>query len=75
MTDKYSYIFQETFLLLELFLLRMFLKICVKNFSPDECALIVDLVQENKQILFGALSSSLTIEEKNTIWGDVAQQS
>ena len=37
-------------------------------------ALLVDLVQRNKQSLFGALSSSLTSEEKNIIWGDIAQQ-
>ena len=52
----------------------MSLKIRAKNFCPDECALLVDLVQENKQKLFGALSSSLTSEEKNIIWGDIAQQ-
>ena len=52
----------------------MSLKIRAKNFCPDEFALLVDIVQENKQKLFGALSSSLTSEEKNIIWGDIAQQ-
>ena len=52
----------------------MSLKTRAKNFCADECALFVDLVQENKSKLFGALSSSLTSEEKNIIWGDIAQQ-
>ena len=53
----------------------MSLKTRAKNFCADECALLVDLVQENKSKHFGALSSSLTNEEKNIIWGDIAQQS
>ena len=68
MTDKYKYLFLKTFLLLKLFLFTIYLKIRAKNFCPDECELLVDLVQENKHKLFGALSSSLTNEEKNIIW-------
>ena len=46
----------------------MSLKTRGKNFCADECALLVDLVQENKSELFGALSSSLTSEEKISSW-------
>ena len=74
MTDKYKHLFLKTFLLLKLFLLTMSLKISAKNCCPNECALLVDLVQENKHKPFGALSSSLTSEEKNIIWGNIAQQ-
>ena len=52
----------------------MSLKIRANNFCPGKCALLVDLVQENKQKLFGALSSSLISDEKNIIWGDIAQE-
>ena len=31
----------------------MSLKIRAKNFCPDECALLVDLVKENKPKIFG----------------------
>ena len=55
-------------------LITMSLKILVTNFYAEESALLIDLVQENKQILFVALNSSLTSEEKNIIWGDIAQQ-
>ena len=37
-------------------------------------ALLVDLVKRNKQKPFGAVTSSLTGEEKNIIWGDITQQ-
>ena len=74
MTDKYKYLILKTFLLLKLCVFTMSLKISAKNFCHDERELLVDLVQENKQKLFVVLSSSLTSEEKNIIWVDIAQQ-
>ena len=35
---------------------------------------LVDLVLENKSKLFGALSSSLSYDEKNKIWEDIAKE-
>ena len=52
----------------------MSVKSRAKNFSAEEIALLVDLVQENKPSLFGALSPSLTSEEKVNIWEDIAQK-
>ena len=52
----------------------MSVKSRAKNFSAEEIALLVDLVQENKPSLFGALSPSLTCEEKVNIWEDIAQK-
>ena len=52
----------------------MSVKSRAKNFSTEEIALLVDLVQENKPSLFGALSPSLTSEEKVNIWEDIAQK-
>ena len=46
----------------------MALKARAKNFSSDEITQLVDLVLENKSKLFGALSSSLSYDEKNKIW-------
>ena len=40
-----------------------------KNFSIQENNTLVDLILENKANLFGALSSSLTFDEKSAIWG------
>ena len=74
MTGKYKYVFLKTFVLSKLSLFTMFLKICTKNFCPDECALLVDLVQENRQKLFGAFIYPLTSEEKNIVCGDMEQQ-
>ena len=51
----------------------MSLKIGTKNFSADEIALLVDLIQEEKQNLFCAFSSSLTCEEKNSIWENIVR--
>ena len=53
----------------------MSVKSRAKNFSAEEIALLVDLVQENKPSLFGALSPSLTSEEKVNIWEDIAKYS
>ena len=50
----------------------MFLKTRAKNFCPEEITAIVDLVQENKSKPFGGFSASLTFEEKNKIWEDIA---
>ena len=40
------------------------LKIRANHFSPDEFALLVDLVQENKQKPLGAL----TVKRKYNVW-------
>ena len=52
----------------------MALKARAKNFSSDEITQLVDLVLENKSKLFGALSSSLSYDEKNKIWEDIAKE-
>ena len=52
----------------------MALKARAKNFSSNEITQIVDLVLENKSKLFGALSSSLSYDEKNKIWEDIAKE-
>ena len=51
----------------------MSIKTRSKNFSADEISTLVDLVQENKSKLFGSLSSSLTYEEKNNVWKEIAE--
>ena len=51
MTDKYKYLCFKTYFL-------------AKNFYPDECALLVDLVQENKPKLSG-LSILLSPVKRN----------
>ena len=43
-----------------------------KNFSDSEITNLVDLVLENKPKLFGAFSSTLTFDEKNKIWEQIA---
>ena len=43
-----------------------------KNFSIQENNTLVDLILENKAKLFGALSSSLTFDEKSAIWESIA---
>ena len=52
----------------------MALKARAKNFYSDEITQLVDLVLENKSKLFGALSSSLSYDEKNKIWEDIAKE-
>ena len=56
------YLSKHSYYLNEIILLTMSLKIRANNFCPDECELLVDLVQENKQKPFWALSSFLTTE-------------
>ena len=43
-----------------------------KIFSDDEIMTLVDLVEENKSKVFGALSSTLTADDKNKIWEEIA---
>ena len=43
-----------------------------KNFSIQENNTLVDQILENKAKLFGALSSSLTFDEKSAIWESIA---
>ena len=43
-----------------------------KNFSYSEITTLVDLVLENKSKLFGAFSSTLIFDEKNSIWEQIA---
>ena len=49
-------------------------RIRAKNFSQDEIKTMVDLIEENKASLFGALSSKLTFDDKNQIWEKIAGQ-
>ena len=44
----------------------------VKNFSSDEISKLVEFVYENKSQLFGSLSSSLSYDDKNRMWEDIA---
>ena len=50
------------------------MKTRAKNFSSDEISSLVDLVLENKSKLFGALSCSLTFDEKNNVWAEIANE-
>ena len=43
-----------------------------KKFSDDEVISIVDIIEENKSKIFGALSSTLTADDKNKIWEEIA---
>ena len=52
----------------------MSMKTRAKNFSSEEISSLVDLVLENKSKLFGALSCSLTFDEKNNVWEDIAKE-
>ena len=45
-----------------------------KNFSDDEIMTLIDIVGENKAKIFGALSSTLTADDKNKVWEEVACQ-
>ena len=45
-----------------------------KNFSSDEISMFVDFVHQNKSQLFGLLSSSLTYNDKNRVWKDIAKE-
>ena len=45
-----------------------------KNFSEDEIMTLIDIVGENKAKIFGALSSTLTADDKNKVWEEVACQ-
>ena len=50
------------------------MKTHANNFSSDEQSSQVDLVLENKSKLFGALSCSLTLDEKNNVWAYIANE-
>ena len=52
----------------------MSMKTRAKNFSSEEISSLVDLVLENKSKLFGALRCSLTFDEKNNVWEDIAEE-
>ena len=43
-----------------------------KNFSNQEINSLVDLVMENKSKLIGAFSCTLSFEDKNNIWEEIA---
>ena len=45
-----------------------------KVFSLEEVMTLVDLMEANKSSLFGALSSSLTMDDKNKVWQDIARK-
>ena len=49
-------------------------KTCAKNFSSDEISMLVDFVHENKSKLFSSLSSSLSYDDKNRVWEDIAKE-
>ena len=44
-----------------------------KNFFSDEISTLVDLIHDNKFNLFGALSSTLTQEEKNNACKEILE--
>ena len=48
-------------------------KIRAKNFAFDEISMLVDYVHENKSQLFVSLSSSLSYDDKNRVWEDIAK--
>ena len=52
----------------------MAMKTRAKNFSSDEISSLVDLLLENKSKLFGALSCSMTFDEKNNVCEDIANE-
>ena len=43
-----------------------------KCFSSDEVMTLVDLICVEKSSLFGALSTTLTFDDKNKVWEDIA---
>ena len=43
-----------------------------KCFSKDEVMTLVDLICVEKSSLFGALSTTLTFDDKNKVWEDIA---
>ena len=45
-----------------------------KAFSQDEVMALVDLLDVNRSRLFGALSATLTMDEKNKVWQDIARK-
>ena len=45
-----------------------------KPFSQDEIMSLVDLLDANKSSLFGAFSATLTMDEKNKVWQDIARK-
>ncbi|KAI6661447.1 hypothetical protein LOD99_13319 [Oopsacas minuta] len=43
-----------------------------KNFTQEEIMSLVDLIHEQKSKLFGALTSTLTFDDKNKIWEEIS---
>ena len=43
-----------------------------RNFTQDEIMSLVDLIHDNKSKLFGSITSTLTIEDKNKISEEIA---
>ena len=52
----------------------MSIKTRAKNYTTDEILLLVDLVFENKAQHFGSFSSSLSYDEKNHVWDNIAKE-
>ena len=46
----------------------------MKKFSDDEIMTMVGIIEENKSKILGALSSTLTADDKNKIWEENAGQ-
>ncbi|KAI6656034.1 hypothetical protein LOD99_1768 [Oopsacas minuta] len=43
-----------------------------KNFTQEEIMSLVDLIHDQKSKLFGALTSTLTFDDKNKIWEEIS---
>ena len=43
-----------------------------KNFTREEIMSLVDLIHDQKSKLFGALTSTLTADDKNKIWEEIS---
>ncbi|KAI6654432.1 hypothetical protein LOD99_828 [Oopsacas minuta] len=43
-----------------------------KNFTQEEIMSLMDLIHDQKSKLFGALTSTLTFDDKNKIWEEIS---